>query len=167
MPATPQTPLFECPGALSTTLKSSTSAEGFVFGFTYYSTWENEKNEADKNTLRVYKPAGWGTPPSLIVQQTTSQTPGDGLNEAVPLFVVLDGNDVYSVKSYLEKPYLLDSSADVPVMTPDNHYIIEMYKVGNEPLIEDDTDPDAVKLTPTYTVTIPLSLIHISEPTRH
>lgn len=165
MPATPQTPLFECPGALSTTLKSSTSAEGFVFGFTYYSTWENEKNEADKNTLRVYKPAGWGTPPSLIVQQTTSQTPGDGLNEAVPLFVVLDGNDVYSVKSYLEKPYLLDSSADVPVMTPDNHYIIEMYKVGNEPLIEDDTDPDAVKLTPTYTVTIPVA--EISDPSKY
>lgn len=54
MPATPQTPLFECPGALSTTIKSSTDAEGFVFGFTYYSTWENEKNEADKNTFRVY-----------------------------------------------------------------------------------------------------------------
>lgn len=164
MPAEPQKPLFECPGALSSTIKSSTGTEGFLFGFTYYTSWDSEKTEADKNTFRVYKAAGWGTPPSLIVQQTTSQKPGDGLNEAVPLFMTLNGNDVYTVKSYYEKPYYQDNpETELIEMTPDNNYIIEMYKVGNKPLITDDTDPDAVLVNPTYKFSIPCGKVSDSE----
>lgn len=155
MPAQPQEPLFECPGALSSVIKSSTATEGFLFGFTYYTSWENEPEQADLNTFRVYKAVEWGKKtPTLLIQQSTHQIPGDGLNEAVPLFVVLNGNDVYSVKSYLEKPYLLDSTADIPVMTPDNHYIIEMYKVGDKPLIDENEQGES-QLTPTYKISIP------------
>lgn len=162
MPAQPQTPLFECPGALSSTIKSSTSTEGFVFGFTYYSTWDNEITEADKNTFRVYKAASWGKAPTLIVEQTTSQQPGDGLNEAVPLFMVLNGNDVYTVKSYYEKPYYQDNpDSDVIEMTPDNKYIIEMYKVGDKPLIGDDASLPA----PTYKFSIPCE--KVSDPDKY
>lgn len=160
MPAQPQTPLFECPGALSSTIKSSTSTEGFVFGFTYYSSWDNEIDEADKNTFRVYKAASWGKAPSLIVEQTTSQKPGDGLNEAVPLFMVLNGNDVYTVKSYYEKPYYQDNpDTDLIEMTPDNNYIVEMYKVGDKPLIGDDASLPA----PTYKFSIPCGKVSDSE----
>lgn len=160
MPAEPQKPLFECPGALSSTIKSSTSTEGFIFGFTYYSSWDNESDDADKNTTRVYKPAGWGTPPTLLVEQTTSQKPGDGLNEAVPMFVVLNGNDVYTVKSYYEKPYYQENpETELIEMTPDNNYIIEMFKVGNTPLIGDD----ATLTNPTYKFTIPCGEVSNSE----
>lgn len=155
MPAAPEAPLFTAKGTMSSAINgSTTTSQGFVLSFTDETTWDSERDQADKTTIRVYKGAGWGTPPELIAQQTTSVVPGDGMNDPNPFFIVVHGSDVYSVRTYYEQPWL-DDSGDM-VMRPDNTFIIELYKpTAKNPIITDHTDPDAPKVEPYKTVRIP------------
>lgn len=159
MPAEAQTPLFECPGLLQGVVDGSTAtSESFLLSFVYESTWTNEPAESGKVTLRVYKPVSWGkTTPELIAQQTSYVSDGDGINDAIPFFVAVHGSDVYSVRSYYEKPLFDYSSGDNPTLTADNHFVVELYKPSSSnPIITDYTDPDANPGKPWKKVSIPV-----------
>lgn len=159
MPAQPQKPVFETMGLLSGALNGNANGvEGFVLSFTEETTWDNEKDQHGKVTLKVYKAAEWGKAPEMIAKQTSRASTGGGSNEPNPFFIAVHGNDVYSVHSYYEYPWLDDSSDDNPVMRPDNNFIIELYKpTAKNPIISDMTDPNVEKPTPYKTVTIPCS----------
>lgn len=158
MPQEPQKPLFEVPGYNSGALRSSTMSEGWVMSFSYETTWDNEKDDHNTTTLRVYKPAGWGTPPELIAQQKSWIDTGEGTNDPNPFFIALNGTEVYSVRTYYEFPLFEDSTADIPVVRPNNNFIIELYKpTSKNPINSDFTNPDAEKPVPYKTVSIPCS----------
>lgn len=169
MPAEPQKSLFECPGLLQGVVNGSTSTtESYLLSFIYESTWDNEPQDKGKVTLRVYKPAGWGQKePELIARQTTYSGDGEDINSAVPAFVVTHGNDIFSVRTYYEKPLFDYSQGDVPVMTEGNNYIVELYRPSAaNPIITDYTDPDAVKAEPWKRVKIPVSTV-TSDPSTY
>ncbi len=155
MPEEPQEYLFRSPGTPTSVISdSSSTSESYVLSFTYTTTWTNESALNDKSTIYVYKPVSWGKKePELIAKQTSSYTPGDGMNEPNPFFIVAHNGTVYSVSTYYEKP-LFDYSGDEPVMTPDNHFIIELYKpTASNPIVSDDPDNKPV---PYKTVSIPM-----------
>lgn len=159
MPEEVQTPLFKCPGLLQGILNgSTTTTESFVLSFVYESTWDSEPEEHGKTTLRVYKPVSWGAKePELIAQQKSEISAGDGINDAIPFFVVAHGSDVYSVRTYYEKPLFDYTQGDDPVMTPDNHFIVDLYKpTAKNPIVTDYTDPSADPGTPWKSVSIPM-----------
>nr|MDE6127169.1 T9SS type A sorting domain-containing protein [Muribaculaceae bacterium] len=69
-------------------------------------------------------------------------------------YILAHGSDIYSGRTYYEQPWLDDSGETV--MRPDNKFIIELYKpTAANPIITDHTDPDAPKVEPYKTVTIP------------
>ena len=161
MPEEVQTPVFECPGILQGVINgSTTTTEGFILSFAYESTWDNEPDEKNKLTLRVYKPAPWGKKPELIAQQTTAvDTNAEGINDAIPFFVVAHGSDIYSIRSYYEKPLFDYSDEENPKLTPDNHFVVEFYKPdAQNPIISDNTDPNANPATPWKRVLIPVEI---------
>lgn len=82
---------------------------------------------------------------------------GDGINDAIPFFVAVHGSDVYSVRSYYEKPLFDYSSGDTPTLTADNNFVVELYKpTSSNPIITDYTDPDANPGEPWKKVSIPV-----------
>lgn len=79
-----------------------------------------------KTQLDVMQPCGWNDAPTVEKQlsvetELLSNSAGSYFNA-----FNIDG-DPYYVLSHYEKPYFEDNTADDPVATPDNHYLLEVY----------------------------------------
>lgn len=79
-----------------------------------------------KTTLDVMQPCGWNDAPTVVKQlsvntELLSYSAGSYFNA-----FNIDGNP-YFVLSHYEKPFFVDNTADDPVATPDNHYLLEVY----------------------------------------
>lgn len=109
---------------------SNTVSENFWMAFYEESTWASD---ADKPTkFSIYSRAGYGTPvkhvgdleydPMLIVS--------DGQNDAVlPLTANIKGNNIYFALWHFEKTFFEDpTDPSNDNLTPDNNFIVELYK---------------------------------------
>lgn len=155
-----QNPLFVCPGLLQNVVDGSTNTtERYLLSFMYESSWTNEPKEAGKNRFYLYQPVKWGgKEPELLATQTSYANGGDGINDAAPFFATSHAGEVYTVHTYYEKPLFDYSQGEVPVMTPDNNFVVELYKPTVEnPLVTDFTDSEAAPATPWKSVTIPVT----------
>ena len=84
------------------------------------------ENGVAKTQLAVMQPCGWNDAPTVV---KTLSVPTELLSYSAGAYFNsfnIDGNP-YFVLSHYEKPFFVDSTADDPVATPDNHFLLEVY----------------------------------------
>lgn len=125
--------IFSAPGYYTAAVNSTNTVnENFVLAFAEETTWDGE--DVNTCTYALYKKAGYGTPATKFASFDVDITKvmADGNNEALPFTMTVKGTDIYVATAEYEKPFLKNPTADDPEQTPDNNYIITLYKAAGE-----------------------------------
>ena len=84
------------------------------------------ENDSTYKQVDIYQPCGWNDAPTVAKSFKLNY---DELNYMSGSFLnayKVDGKPYFVLARY-EKPFFVDDSADDPVMTSDNHYILDVY----------------------------------------
>lgn len=116
--------LFRADGVLHTAL-----TDAGIMAFSHETTWDGENTSEGIYTIYRAATDGNGPAEAYKFSVNVAMAMQDGVNEGAPFLICKHGSDVYIALATLRKQFLVDPTASTPEQTPDNSYIIDLYKL--------------------------------------